>query len=79
MICIDLQGYHHFGKPPFQLCIRTESVFGGNATIKGHVFAVVEACQVAGRFSRRRYYSRFHHISEKATPAIKVVADAEKC
>ena len=45
MICIHLQGYNHFGKPPFQLCIRPESVFGGNATIKGHVFAVVEACQ----------------------------------
>ena len=84
MICIDLRGYHHFGTPPFQLCIGPESVFGGNATIKGHVFAVIEACQgvfvwVADRFSRRRYYSRFHHISEKATPAIKVVADAEKC
>jgi hypothetical protein len=83
MICINVRGYHHFGKPPFQLCIRPESVLGGNATIKGHVFAVVEACQgvfvwVADRFSRRRYYSRFHHISEKATPAIKVVADAEK-
>ena len=84
MICIDLRGYHHFGKLPFQPCIRPESAFGGNATIKGHVFAVVEACQsvfvwVADRFSRRRYFSRFHHISEKATPAIKVVADAEKC
>ena len=58
-------------------------MFGGNATIKGHVFAVVEACQgvfvwVADRFSRRRYFSSFHHISEKATPAIKVVADAKK-
>ena len=83
MICIDLQGYHHFGKLPFQLCIRPESVFGGHATIKGHVFAVVEACQgvfvwVADRFSRLGYFSRFHHISEKATAAIKVVADAEK-
>ena len=83
MICIDLWGYHHFGKLHFQPCIRPASVFGGHTTIKGHVFAVLEACQsvfvwVADRFSRRRYYSKFHHISEKATPAIKVVADAEK-
>ena len=84
MICIDLWGYHHFGKLHFQPCIRPASVFGGHTTIKGHVFAVLEACQgafvwVADRFSRRMYYSKFHHISEKATPAIKVVADAEKC
>ena len=59
-------GYHHFRKPPFQPSIRPESAFGGNATIKVFVWA-------ADGFSIPSCYSRFHHIAEKATPAIKVV------
>ena len=69
MICFDLRGYHHFGKLPCQPCIRPESVFGGNATIKGHVFAVVEACQsvfvrVADRFSS---YLRESHACNQSS------------